>query len=64
MARKVFTPSEIDQYALIYHEEKDKRDIVKYSEVLSETNGEVELRNGESATILVIGEFFSVTNPS
>ena len=63
-ARKVFTPSEAGQYALIYHEEKDKHDIVKYSDVLSEKDGEVELRNGERATILLVGEFFSATNPS
>ena len=39
-------------------------EIVKYSDVFSEKDGGVELRNGESATILLVGEFFSVTDPS
>ena len=55
-ARKVFTPAESDQYALLYYEGKDQHAIVKYSQIQSETDGEVQLRNGDTATILFAGE--------
>jgi hypothetical protein len=57
-ARRVFSPSDAGQYAVVYYDENDKYDIVKYSDVSSEKDGEVELKNGEHATILLVGEFF------
>ena len=56
-ARKVFTPSESDRYALLQYEEDGQHVIVKYSEIQSEQDGEVELRNGDTATLLFAGEF-------
>ena len=55
-ARKVFTPSESDQCALLYYEGKDQHVIVKYSEIQSEKDGEAQLRSGDTAIILFAGE--------
>ena len=55
--RKAFTPSDSDRYVLIRYGEGGEYEIIKYADVQSEKDGEVELRTGEVATFISTGKF-------
>ena len=51
-----FSPSESDRYVLVCYEEDDRYKILKASEIIAETDGEVEMRNGETVVLVFSGE--------
>lgn len=56
IARKIFSPSESDTYALVHFDDSDEHAIIKYRDIVAEKDGELELRNGDSANLLYLGE--------
>ena len=56
-AKKIFSPADSDRYGLVYFGEIDEYKIIKYSEINSEKDGEVELQNDEIGTLIMMGLF-------
>lgn len=60
ITRKIFSPSESDVYALVHFDDSGERGIIKYGDVLTERDGELELRSGKLANLLFVGMYFTV----
>lgn len=54
--KQIFSPSEYDRYILVVFDENNEYKILKNTDVINEKDGEVDLKNGESATLLVTGK--------
>ena len=54
--RQIFSPSDSVRYVLVCYKEGDRYKILKASEIIAETDGEVEMRNGETAVLVFSGE--------
>lgn len=54
--KQIFSPSNYDRYILVVFEENNEYKILKSSDIVTEKDNEVELKNGESATLLVAGK--------
>lgn len=61
---KIFSLSESDPYALVFFYLNDQYKIVKYADVLSNKEGEVELRNADIALLMMVDLFLSKKNRS
>ena len=54
--KQIFSPSSSDRYVLVYFDENNQYKIFKSSDVISEKDGEVEIKNGESAALILTGK--------
>ncbi|CAF2038035.1 unnamed protein product [Rotaria magnacalcarata] len=55
--KKIFSPSASDQYVLVYFDEENQYKIFKSSDVISEKDGEAEIKNGESGALILTGTY-------
>lgn len=57
--RQIYSPSESDTHALVLFDDSNEYGIIKYSDILTENDGKLELRSGNYASLVFLGKLIN-----